>query len=121
MRIQFLTGRFAKVYPILLQIDNEVGDIVIDGFAGDPELCLTISVSSSEEPRERQGAFVPVRVIFERKSGTTGHAVAALYELTQPTGKKKRIRSSVQLVALQDGHVVLSQSDSIMLSPSPRA
>ena len=79
MRVQFLNQKFAEEQPISVQtINGEIGDIVIDGFDGDKQLRITISDLPVEEERDREDISMRVKVVFERKSGTTGHSVGAL-------------------------------------------
>ncbi len=119
VRIQFLGQKFGEEESVSVQtINGEIGDIVIDGFDGDRELRITISDLPVEEERNREDISMRVRVVFERKSGTTGHSVGALYERGKPDNMKK-FRYSVQLVALKDGKT-LYQDGSILLSPKPR-
>lgn len=66
MKISFLNHKFGEQEPISLDLEDEIGDVVIEGFRGDSKFVITVSDAPVEE--EDSQAAVLARVCMERKN-----------------------------------------------------
>ncbi len=60
MKISFLNHKYGEREPVSLDLEDEVGDVVISGFRGDKKLVITVSDAPVEENDSQAGILAKV-------------------------------------------------------------
>lgn len=67
MKISFLNHKFAEREPISLDLEDEIGDVVIEGFRGDNKFVITVSDAPLDKEDSR--ADVLAKICLQREDG----------------------------------------------------
>lgn len=91
MKISFLNHKYGEEEPVSLNLDDEIGDVVISGFRGDKKLVIIISDAPVEEGDSRADVLAKVCLQRENDKAEGERKLVLLYKIGISPDKQREL------------------------------